>query len=173
MEGGMKHAIMAGIGAALAAIGAAGDASAAVWRWGCMGPLGDQQILFTRYNLIVVPAKPLRGKLEDIIASDDLAQGASDIEQYIATDVNSGFTPTLQFTRGDDSKNKITLTEKSSKRLSRHTAIVACRDEERDVFRKAKSIAFGTTTKRHTTLPCNAWNIRSRPAADGPASISH
>jgi hypothetical protein len=62
MEGAMKHAIMAGIGVALATIFAAGDASAGVWRWGCMGRLGEEQILFTRFHLIVVPSKPPRGK---------------------------------------------------------------------------------------------------------------
>ncbi len=111
----MKHAIVAGIGVALAAIGAAGDASAGVWRWGCIGPLGDQQILFTRYHLIVVPAQPSRGKLEDIIFLDDLGKNASDVEQYMATDINSGFTPTMEFTFGDDGKNEISLTEISSK----------------------------------------------------------
>jgi hypothetical protein len=78
---------VAGIGVALAAVGAAGEASAGVWRWGCTGPLGDNQILFTRYHLIVVPAQPSRGKLEDIIFLDDLAKDASDVEQYMATDI--------------------------------------------------------------------------------------
>lgn len=175
----MKHAIVAGIGAALAAIGAAGDAAAGVWRWGCIGPLGDQQILFTRYNLIVVPAKPARGKLEDIIASNDLAQGlaqalaqgASDIEQYIATDVNSGFTPTLEFTRGDDGKNKITLAEKSSRRLSHHAAMVCGRDEERDVYRKVYRYQHNDEAPRDITLQCMEYTLSTRggrPCIDRP-----
>ena len=119
----MKQAIVAGIGVALAAIGGAGEASAGVWRWGCMGSFGDKQILFTRYHLIVVPAQPSRGKLEDIIFLDDLAKDASDVEQYMAADINSGFTPTIEFTFGDDGRHTIALTEKSSK-----SAIASHRD---------------------------------------------
>jgi len=81
-----------------------------VWRWDCMGPLGDQQIIFTRYNLIIVPSKPSRGNLRDLIFLDDLTKGPSEIEQYIAADVNSGSVPKMEFTLGDDQKNKITLT---------------------------------------------------------------
>ena len=40
-----------------------------------MGLLGDKKILFARYDLIVVRAKPPRGKLEDSITLDDLARG--------------------------------------------------------------------------------------------------
>ena len=127
----MKYAIVAGIGVALAAIGAARDAPAGVGAGVALGPLGDQHILFTRYNLIVVPAKPPRGKLESIIASDDLAQGATDIEQYIATDPNSGFRPTLEFTRYDDRKNKVTWRRNLPRRLSHHAAMVCGHDEER------------------------------------------
>lgn len=167
----MKHAIVAGIGVALAAIGVSGDASAGVWRWGCIGPLGDQQILFSRYHLIVVPAKPPQGKLEDVIASDDLAQGATDVEQYIATDVNSGFTSTLEFTRGDDGKNKITLTEKSSKRLSHHAAMVCGRDEARDVFRKLYRYQHSDEAPRDITLQCMEYTLSTRggrPCIDRP-----
>jgi hypothetical protein len=162
---------MAGLGVALAAIGTASDASAGVWRWGCIGPLGDQQILFSRYNLIVVAAKPPRGKLEEIITSDDLAKGASDIEQFIATDANSGFTPTLEFTIGDDGKNKITLTEKSSKRLSHHAAMVCGRDEERDVFRKVYRYQHNEEAPRDITLQCMEYTLSTRggrPCIDRP-----
>jgi len=167
----MKHAIVAGIGVALAAIGVASDASAGAWRWGCIGPLGDQQVLFSRYHLIVVPAKPPRGKLEDIIASDDLAQGATDVEQYIATDVNSGFTPTLEFTRGNDGQNKITLTEKSYKRLAHHAAMVCGRDEERNVFRKLYRYRHNDEAPRDITLQCMEYTLSTRggrPCIDRP-----
>ena len=43
--------------------------------------------------------------------------------------MNSGFTPTLEFTRGNDGQNKITLTEKSSKRLAHHAAMGSCPGE--------------------------------------------
>jgi hypothetical protein len=71
---------------------------------GLQGSARRQEIIFTRYNLIVVPAKPSRGTLRDLIFSDDLAKASSDIEQYMAADENSGFTPKLEFTLGDDGK---------------------------------------------------------------------
>jgi hypothetical protein len=167
----MKQAIMAGIGVALAAIGAAGEASAGVWRWGCMGSFGDKQILFTRYHLIVVPAQPSRGKLEDIIFLDDLAKGASDVEQYMAADINSGFTPTMEFTFGDNGKHTITLTEKSSKRLSHHIAMVCGRDEQRDVFRKVYRYQHNDEAPRDITLQCMEYTLSTRggrPCIDRP-----
>ena len=32
-----------------------GAASAGDWQWGCMGPMGDEQILFSRYTLVIAP----------------------------------------------------------------------------------------------------------------------
>jgi hypothetical protein len=162
---------MAGFGAVLAAVCGAGQASAAVWHWGCIGPLGDKQILFTRFNLIVVATKPPLGDLENIIGLDDLAKGASDIEQYIATDANSGFTPTLEFSLGDHGKNKITLSEKSSKRLSHHSAMVCGRDQTRDVFRKVYRYRHNDDAPRDVTLQCMEYTLSTRggrPCIDRP-----
>ncbi|MGO9045895.1 MAG: hypothetical protein ACLQFW_03260 [Xanthobacteraceae bacterium] len=85
----MKHAIMAGICAAFAAVCGAGDAFAGVWRWGCMGPLGAKQIIFTRFNLIVVPAKPSRGTPRELAFSGDLAKGS---ERLTAKPIAAGAT---------------------------------------------------------------------------------
>ncbi len=51
----MKQAIMACAWIVLITIGDAGDASAAVWRWGCIGQRRDQKIIFSRSGLVVVP----------------------------------------------------------------------------------------------------------------------
>ena len=156
----MKHAIMAGIGVALVAFGA-GDARAAVWRWGCMGPLGDQEIIFTRSHLVVLPAKP-RAELRHLIFLDDLTEGSSDIKQYTGSDANDELTPTLEFTRGDDGKNKITLTEKSSKRTSHHAGVLACRHEIIDVFRKVYNYRHNDEPTKNLTLECMNYTLSTR-----------
>src|ERR1700689_3929274 len=104
----MRHAIIAAAGVALATIIAPADASAAVWRWGCMGPVGNDRILFNRADLIVVPAKPSRGTLHDIVFSDGLAKASDDFDDYSPDDDN-GFQKRMAFTRDDDAKRKMTL----------------------------------------------------------------
>src|SRR5579872_1212493 len=111
----MRQAIAACVCAGIVLGGLQGAARAGDWQWGCMGALGDQQLIFNRYHLIVVPAKPARGTLRDVVFRFDLAEGASDIVEYSAADSNSGLAPKMDYTLGDDGKDKITLTEKSSK----------------------------------------------------------
>ena len=167
----MKHAILAGARIVLTIIGTPREAFAGVWRWDCMGPLGDQQIIFTRYNLIIVPSKPSRGNLRDLIFLDDLTKGPSEIEQYIAADVNSGLVPKMEFTLGDDQKNKITLTEKSSKTISHHTAMVCGRDESTEVSRKVYHYERNGEPTRDVTLQCREYMLTTRggrPCIDRP-----
>jgi len=57
----MKHAIMACGWIALITASLAGEASAAVWRWSCIGPLGDEEVIFNRGTLVDVPAKTPQG----------------------------------------------------------------------------------------------------------------
>jgi hypothetical protein len=161
MEGAMKHAIVAGISVALAASCGAGDASAAVWRWGCMGPLGDQEIIFTLSRLVVLPAKP-RAELRHFIFLDDLTEGSSDIKQYTGSDANDESKPRLEFTLGDDNKNKIALTEKSSKRTSHHAGVLACRDEIVDVFRKVYQYRRNDEPAKTLTLRCMDYTLSTR-----------
>jgi len=65
----------------------------------------------------------------------------------------------MEFTSGDDGKNKILLTKKSSKRLSHHTAMVRGRDEQRDVFRKVYRYRHTDEAPRDITLHCMEYTL--------------
>jgi hypothetical protein len=76
----------------------------------------------------------------------------------------------MEFTIGDG-KNTISLTEKSSKRLSHHTAMVCGRDEVRDVFRKVYRFRRNDEAPRDITLQCMEYTLSTRggrPCIDRP-----
>ncbi len=64
----------------------------------------------------------------------------------------------MTFTRSEDAKQKITMTEKSSKTTSNHTAMVCGRDEDKTISRKVYRFEINGEAVRATS-PCNAWNI--------------
>ena len=92
----MKQPIMACTWIAFVTAALAGNASAAVWRFGCMGPLSENEIVSNRYQLLVIPGKTEHRKLYDLIFPDDLtkeeniASDDSDVENSNADDGNSG-----------------------------------------------------------------------------------
>ena len=155
----MKQAIMACAWAAVLTVAFAGDASAAAWRWGCTGPLGQNQIISNRYQLLVIPGKPLQAKLHDLIFLDDLTKSETipeddgDIENYNADDGNSDLVKKMTFTRNDQTNRKLTLSEKSSKRMS-HRLVPGCRDEITDRFRKVYRFRVDNEPARDVTLVC-------------------
>jgi len=110
----MKPRMVAGTWMAWAALVFAGDASAAIWQWGCAGPLGESQIVSGRFQLLVMPAKMPHGKLNDLIYLDDLTMDQklpkdADIATYDAGDGNSGLDKAMTFTRNDQSGRKLTM----------------------------------------------------------------
>jgi hypothetical protein len=158
----MKQAITIRICAVVIIAGMANVAHAGRWEWGCIGTTGDKQVVFNRYHLIVAPAKPPRGKIHDLIFFDDLAKGSNDIEQYNAADVNSGLTPKMVFTLGEDEKRTITLTEKSSRAISHHAAMVCGRDEDTDVSRKVYRYQRTDEPAGDITMQCMEYMLTSR-----------
>ena len=89
--------------AALAwAIMGTGQASAAVWQWGCMGALGEHRIAFNRERLIVVSGKGSAGKLDDFVRSDAFVPGKNGVARslqvsatYQPEDANGGFAKSM------------------------------------------------------------------------------
>jgi hypothetical protein len=167
MERAMKQAIMACAWAALLTTAFAGDAPAAIWRWGCTGPVGQNQIISNRNQLLVIPGKPLTAKLHDLIFVDDLTTNDNipkddgNIENYNADDINSGLVEEMSFTRNDQSNRKLTLTEKSSKRIAHHL-VPGCRDEITDRFRKTYRYQADTEPPRDVTLECIDYLVTTR-----------
>lgn len=154
---------------ACAAIACAGDASAAVWQWGCAGPLGDRRIVFNREQLLVMPGKTPHAKLDRLIALDDLTKDetipkdAPDIATYQTDDNNSGLVKEMTFTRNDESGDKLTLTEKSSRTLSHSDRLWhRCRDEITDRFRKVYRVQRAGEPARDATLECMEYTLTTR-----------
>jgi len=166
-EPAMKQAIMACAWIALATVICTADASAAIWQWGCMGPFGDNQIVSNRFQLLVIPGKPLKAKLYDLIFLDDLTTSDSipkddhEIENYNADDGNGGLDKEMTFTRNDSSGRKLTLTETSSKTIS-HRIVHGCRDEITDRFRKVYRVKAGDAPEHDATLQCIDYTLTTR-----------
>jgi hypothetical protein len=167
LERAMKPRMLVCTWMAGAALVFAGDASAAIWRWGCMGPLGDSQIVSGRYQLLVLPARMPHGKLNDLIFLDDLTKDEkllkdhdADIATYDADDGNSGLARQMTFTRSDQ-PGKLALTEKSSKLLA-HRIVHGCRDEITDRFRKIYRFKPDDEPPRDVTLECIDHTLTTR-----------
>ncbi len=158
----MKQAIVAAACFALVAAVGCGEAPAGSWHWGCAGQVGDKELIFTRYDLIFVPAKTSRAKLREMIFLDDLSKKFNDVPQYSAADVNSGLLQKMEFSRNDDEKDKVILTEKSSRTISHHTAMVCGRDEDTAVSRKTYSYRHNDEPARDITLQCMEYMLTSR-----------
>ena len=139
-----------------------GAASAGDWQWGCMGPMGDEQILFSRYNLIIAPAKPSLGTLEDLFRIADLSEKFPDAEAYNADESNDGLQKTMTYTSQDNDKNKLTLTEKSSKELAHSHHLVCGRDEDNNTERKAYHVERPNHAPANVTLTCREYLLTTR-----------
>jgi hypothetical protein len=157
----LKNAIAACLGLTIA-IASTGIASAGDWQWGCMGQMGDEQILFSRYTLIIAPAKPPFGKLENLFRIADLSEKFPDAEAYNAEEANNGMEKVMIYTSQDDPKNKLTLTEKSSKDLAHSHHLVCGRDEDNSTERKTYRVERPNTPPIDVTLTCREYMLTTR-----------
>ncbi len=132
------------------------------WQWGCMGPIGDEQILFSRYTLVIAPAKPAFGKLEDLFRIADLAEKFPDAEAYNADSTNDGLQKTMTYTNQSDSKNKLTFTETSSKDLAHKHHLICGRDEDNSTERKTYHVARANQPTIDVTLQCREYMLTTR-----------
>lgn len=144
---------------------AASGASAGDWRWGCVGPMGDNQIAFNRDRLIVIAGKAPAGKLDDFARSGDFQGGVkpqSIIAAYEADDANSGLASPMTFS-SDQGGSKLTLTEISSEETG-HTdrLVLGCRDESIDRFRKTYRVEGGNSDANTVKLNCLEYQLSSR-----------
>jgi hypothetical protein len=137
-------ACLAGATFACALILSADVASAAVWDWGCMGALGNEQIVFNRNRLILISGKAPPGNLDDFVHSGQLAAEAGHSATAIAVVAthqsdasNDGLGATRGFS-GKGANRKLALTELSSRRNGHSARLIAhCRDETVNRFRKS------------------------------------
>ena len=152
----------------LAAMGAPKSASAAVWSWGCQAQLGPQQIVFNRFSLVVVDTKQKMGDIRNLRATEiDLPPGSPPNANYAAEDANDGFEKTMVFKLKDDPKRKVTLTEKSSRRISHTHKLICGRDEDTDIFLKVYSYAHENDPPRDITMQCMEYQLSTRGGRKG------
>ena len=137
-------------------------ASAGDWQWGCMGLMGDQQILFSRYTLVIAPAKPPLGKLEDLFRIADLPEKFPDAEGYNADSTNDGLQQKMTYTNQSNEKNKLTFTEKSSKDISHRHHLVCGRDEDNSTERKTYHVERTNDAPLDVTLMCREYLLTTR-----------
>jgi hypothetical protein len=143
-------------------------ASAAVWEWGCQAQVGEQQIIFNRYSLIVVDTKVKMGPVRKLRMDEfDLPPGSPPNVKYLPEESNGGFEKTITFTRKDDPKRKITLTEKSSRRLSHKHRLICGRDEDTDIFRKVYRLEREDQPARDITMQCLEYQLSTRGGRPG------
>lgn len=146
-------------------------ASAAVWAWGCQAQVGGQQIIFNRFSMIVVDTKVTMGDVRKLRVTEfDLPPGSPPSVKYVPEDVNGGFEKTMIFTRKDDPKGKVTLTEKSSRRISHTSKLICGRDEDTDVYRKVYRYQREDEPPRDITMQCMEYQLSTlggRKGCDG------
>ena len=157
----MKRAIATSLGIVLCFLHA-GAAAAGDWQWGCMGPMGHEQVLFSRYTLIIAPAKPALGKLEDLFRIADLSEKFPDAEGYDANETNNGLQKTMTYTSKTNAKNQLTLTEKSSKTISHRHHLVCGRDEDNSTERKTYRLERTGKAPVDVTLQCREYTLSTR-----------
>jgi hypothetical protein len=143
-------------------------ASAAVWQWGCMGRLGEDQIVFNRDRLVLISGKAPAGKLDDFVRSGDFPVDAKHpaspreaIATYQPDNGNDGLSATMTFS--GDGTQKLTLTELSSKKIGHNGRLVAgCRDETIDRFRKSYRVERDQEPARTVTLVCMEYQLSTK-----------
>jgi hypothetical protein len=161
MERPLKRAITGGLVLVFVAffisVAAAGD-----WQWGCMGPMGDEQILFSRYSLVIARTKRPLGVLEDLFRIADLSEKFHDAEAYDADQSNDGLQKTMTFTSRENQKNKLTLIERSSKVISHRHHLVCGRDEDHSTERKIFRVERPNAPTVDVTLQCREYLLTTR-----------
>jgi hypothetical protein len=135
-------------------------ASAAVWAWGCVGKLGSDQVSYNRYSLIVEPAKSSRVKLRQLINNEAELQ-TEDGVRFESDDGNSGFEKTMGFKR-TDAKQKLVLTELSSRQVSNRKGRAGPRDEITTLFKKNYRYALDGEAARTIAMDCIEYVLTTK-----------
>jgi hypothetical protein len=141
------------------------SAQAAIWAWGCQGQLGEQQVIFNRNSMVIVDTKVKMGDVRKLRTDKiELPPGAPPSVSYEPADYNNGFEEkTMEFTRSDDAQLKLTLTQKSSKRIShKHRQAMCGREEDTDVYRKTFSLQRENAAPRDITMQCMEYQLSTR-----------
>jgi hypothetical protein len=136
-------------------------AQGAIWAWGCQGQLGDEQLIFNRYNMVIFKSGGWKlGDVKRLINDDIKTPPDTTVDRYDPQNTNEAFEyATIEFLGKDDPKRKVTLTEKSSKRLSHRHKNVGGRDEDVDTYRKVYAFKRGDEPFRDIAMQCIEYQL--------------
>jgi hypothetical protein len=139
------------------------SAGASDWKYGCKGalPVFDEReaIMFNRDLLVLLPKNWLKGGLHDFVGGylqDDVIAIAK------ATDENSGLSANMAFTLLDHPDKKLTLTEKSSKTVSKvRDSTTGPRYAETTTYKKVYRYVsdFGYLDPIDIKMDCMDWRL--------------
>jgi hypothetical protein len=161
---------LAAVLAALATALTAGGAPAAVWHWACRGELGGQRILFDQDGLYIAAgsetaATPGKFTMESVTASIVLLKKAGGFTGFGPPEASDELaSKVIVFLRTDENKHeqKVTLTARSSKLISHKHAIVACRNEDTDLYRKVYRYERTGEPAHDITMQCMEYQLSTK-----------
>ena len=141
----------------LASVASAADA--AIWAWGCRGKLGTDSVIFNRNTLAVVSGDGPKLSLKQLVQREEPIEDKVEAVRFNADDNNGGFEKTITFTKQDDGKIKLTLTEKSSRKTSDRTGRAEPRDEIWTTWKKVYRYALDGETPRDVAMECGEYTL--------------
>ncbi|HEY7998166.1 MAG TPA: hypothetical protein VIE87_05030 [Pseudolabrys sp.] len=151
-----------------ALLAATNGASAAILSWGCQTQVGDQQLIFNRYSLVITDTKIKMGDIRKLRMSKiDLPPGSPPHVNYDPPETDDGFTKIMEFTRHDDPKRKLTLMELSSRKLGHQHHLICGRDEDIDLYRKVYRYQREDESARTVTMQCMDYQLSTRAGRKG------
>ena len=149
--------------ATLTMMALAPDAHAAVWQWGCRGKLGDEQMIFTRYSLVLLDANTKnKEKLEALIRYDDLAEHIGAATHFESDNGNDGFVKKIEFKSNDDIRKQLTMVEKTSRKLKASHGRAGPRDEDKTYFSKTYEVTVANEKPRGVTMECMEYTLSTK-----------
>jgi len=155
------------LSAVIGLIAATNGVSAAVWEWGCQGQLGGQQVIFNRYSAVVVDSNKKMGNIRNLLMDKIEIPVGLDSVSYEPQEVNDGLIERIVFTRSDDPTRTLTLTEKSSKKISSRSRLICGRDQSTEITRKVYRYQLDDEPIRNITMQCIEYQLSTRGGRPG------
>ncbi len=159
------RAVIAGF---IVALAASGSANAAILAWGCQGQVGGgTQVIFNRYSLVVLDSKAKLGDVHKLTRDTiELPAGTPPGVAY-NPEGDTELTKVMEFTRADDPKRKLILTEKSSRLISHKHLLICGRDDDTDIYRKVYSYQREDEPAQTITMQCIWYQLSTRGGRKG------
>ena len=147
---------------------AASQARAAIYNYGCLGRLGDQQIIFDRDALYILHGgKPLKFSVDHFDDAVAAAKASKGLEAtYVPAD-GGGLDETMMFMRKDDETRRVVFVEKSSRRVSHKHRMICWRSEDTDVYRKTFTYQRENEQLRGITVRCYEYQLSTKGGHEG------